>query len=132
MTQPDLTSFARILHNLYLGREGEDVAELCQRVMAADAVVRVNGHNLRGESYREHLQSLRSQINSGHTTVEEVEQPAGHESRIAGRYRFRSQFADGSVATAENHIFGHLTQDGRISQLVEVARMVEDSDDEPV
>ena len=34
MTQPDLTPFARILHDLYLGREGEDVAELCQRVMA--------------------------------------------------------------------------------------------------
>lgn len=127
---PSRTSALSILDQLHVDRRGEDPQATWQRLMSPQAVVRMDGTTHRGEQFVALLGALRANIRGGTVqALEEVEQVVDGQRRVAGRYLFVNELADGSTLTGEEHIFLALDADDRVVRLVGVTRPVQPGED---
>jgi hypothetical protein len=117
-----------VLNELLYGNEVmESVEQTLDRLVTPDFTQRINGQVYRRSEYAAHVREMRRLV-AGGGEMRVLEQVDAGES-IAGRYLFRMVSADGQETIGESHLFARL-RDGRVARFVEVARWVEDADDE--
>lgn len=114
------------LGELFFGDEQQEPLEdTLDRLVSPDFCQRINGALYRRQEYFDHVRAMRGTVSGGDVEVlEQVRE--GH--TVAGRYLFRVVRSEGSAATFESSIFARLGTDGRIDQLAEIGRLVEDGD----
>ncbi len=114
------------LSELFFGDEQQEPLEdTLDRLVSPDFCQRINGAVHRRQEYANHVRMMRGTVSGGH--VEVLEQVREGQT-VAGRYLFRVVRSEGSAATFESGIFARLGADGRIDQMVEIGRLVEDGD----
>ena len=119
--------FPATLSMLFFGNEGHGpLEETFDEIIAPRFRQRVNGRTYGRVEYLSHVREMRATVTGG--TLEVLEQ-VRQGNRIAGRYLFHVTPAGGGEACFESHITGEVDDEGRITRLSEVARVVEDADD---
>ncbi|HEY2502411.1 MAG TPA: hypothetical protein VGI68_13595 [Mycobacterium sp.] len=104
----------------------EPLEQTLDRLVSPTFAQRINGHVYQRNDYLDHVRDMRGTVNGGEVAVIEQLQIG---DRIAGRYLFRVTQPDSRPAQFESHIFAEFTEEGQISRMCEVARVVDDSDD---
>jgi len=94
------------------------------------ATFRLNGTESDVAAYLQHVFELRSAMDHGTiTVVDEVQGGRGPSDTCAARVVVRMTMSDGSVVLGESHLMGRLGNDGRITRLAEIGRLIVDGDD---
>ena len=93
------------------------------------ATVRLNGREVDVPGYLLHVFQLRSTVHSGTIAiVDEVQDGRGPAGAFAARVVVRMNMKDGSLLTGESHMVGRVGDDGRITRMVEIGRLIEAGD----
>ena len=103
----------------------EQLQDTLDRLVAPHFRQRSNGKLYGRDAYRGHVREMRATVTGGR--VEVVEQVRDGD-RIAGRSLFHVVRARGSEATFESSIFAELASDGRIRRVAQLARVVDEDD----
>jgi hypothetical protein len=94
------------------------------------ATFRLNGRESDLAGYLRHVLELRSAMNAGTiTVVDEIRDNHGSAGTFAVRVIVRMDMKNGSVALGESHLMGHAGNDGRITRMAEIGRLIVDGDD---
>ena len=94
------------------------------------ARIRLNGRESDLAGYLRHVLELRSAMNAGTiTVVDEIRDDRGPSGTFAVRVVVRMDMKDGSVVLGESHLMGHTGNDGRITRMAEIGRLIVDGDD---
>jgi hypothetical protein len=93
------------------------------------ATLRLNGGELDVQGYLLHVFELRSTMSGGTIgIVEEIQDDRGPTGGFAARVVVRMNMKDGSSLTGESHMVGRVGDDGRITRMVEIGRLIEAGD----
>jgi hypothetical protein len=94
------------------------------------ATFRLNGKESDVAGYLQHVLELRSMMKDGAlTVVDEGQDHRGPSGTCAARVVVRMNMKDGSAVRGESHLVGRLGNDGRITRMAEIGRLIVDGDD---
>jgi hypothetical protein len=94
------------------------------------ATLRLNGRELDVTGYLRHVLELRSAMSEGQiAVVDEIQDGRGSSGSFAARVVVRMNMKDGSLIVGESHLVGRVGDDGRITRMVEIGRLVVGDDD---
>lgn len=90
------------------------------------ATFRLSGKETDVDGYLRHVVEFRSAMTDGTIAiVEEIDDSGG----LAARVVVRMAMKDGSVMSGESHVIGRAGEDGRITRMVEIGRLIVEGDD---
>jgi hypothetical protein len=118
---------AALTELLYGDESAEPLERSLDRLITPNFVQRINGRVYGRAEYPTHVREMRQMV-AGGGEIRVLEQVCT-ETGIAGRYLFRMGSADGKSLSFESHLFASI-KDGRAERFVEVARQVQEDDDE--
>ena len=131
MTFKDVNPLVRLGELTFSADDDTLVCEVRALVDPA-ATIRLNGKESDVAGYLRHVLELRSAMTDGTITViDEVHDDRGPSSLLAARVVVRMTMKDGSVVLGESHLVGRLGNDGRVTRMAEIGRLVMDGDDRP-
>ncbi|MFJ5265552.1 hypothetical protein ACIQAC_34330 [Streptomyces sp. NPDC088387] len=121
----DLSSLLTEL--IYGSGAAEPVEQIVERLLAPHFALRNNGQVYDRSGFIAHVGELRQMAVGGGDirVLEEISTDAG----IAGRYLFRMLSAEGQSLSVEAHVFAKVN-DGKVERIVEVARQVENTEED--
>jgi hypothetical protein len=117
------------LGELTFSADDDTLAREVHDLLDPAATVRLNGSELDGPGYLRHVFELRSTMSGGTIAiVDEIQDDRGPAGAFAARVVVRMKMKDGSLLTGESHLVGRAGDDGRVTRMVEIGRLLEDSD----
>ncbi|MFC9226062.1 hypothetical protein ACFT8W_35935 [Streptomyces hygroscopicus] len=127
MSSPHAQPLTR-LGELTFQADDETLALEVRALVDPAATLRLNGKESDVAGYLRHVSELCSAMDEGTITVlDEVSD--GATGTVAARVTVRMAMKDGSVVQGESHLIGRLGDDGRITKMVEIGRLLTPEDD---
>ncbi|MET8556021.1 hypothetical protein ABZV64_13820 [Streptomyces sp. NPDC004959] len=127
MASPHAHPLAR-LAELTFQADDETLVREVRALVDPAATLRLDGKETDLAGYLRHLTELRSTVEEGTLTVlDEVGE--GRTGTVAARVTVRMAMKDGSVVRGESHLVGRLGDDGRITKVADIGRLLTPEDD---
>ncbi|WP_033292959.1 hypothetical protein [Amycolatopsis jejuensis] len=118
------------LGRLTFQADDEALAREVRDLLHPDSMIRISGKKMDVAGYLKHVTELRSGMSGGSiTVVDEVWGSSAEPSGVAARVVVRMTLKNGPAVHGEAHLIGRLDADGRLTKLVEIGRLIDDTDD---
>ena len=117
------------LGELTFQADDDTLAREARALLDPAATIRLNGRESDVAGYLRHVLELRAAMTDGTITVAAALGDSGPPGMVAARVVVRMAMKDGSAVVGESHLIGILGEDGRITRMIEIGRLIEDGDD---